>query len=248
MDPRKRMLFDALKLGAAQPEAQRLYRRGKLHGLFAQRTSANAEIADAAVKDGLLEVTRVETAGKATIEWVRVTQKGQQFLADSESPIRALEELREALAVHQQGLPAWAVQMNARIDEMSRSFAGEIEGMRQRLDQLAGNVEAAIARIEAVRAQADLPETPWGPEALDALDRRKQVGLGTRCPLADLFAALKEKHAELTVKVFHAGLKRLQDRRLITLLPGVNSGDTPGPEYALLDGAAVFYYASRAGS
>jgi hypothetical protein len=245
MDQRKRMLFDALKLGAAEAGEQRLYRRGKLPGLFAQRTSVNAEIADAAVKDGLLEVTRVETTGKATIEWVRVTQKGQQFLVDGESPIRALEELREALAVHQQGLPAWAGQMNARIDTLSRSFVGEIEAMRQRLDQLAGNVEAALARIEAVRAEADLPETPWGPEALDALERRKQVGLGTRCPLADLFAALKETHAELTVKEFHAGLKSLQDRRLIALLPGVGSGDTPGPEYALLDGPAVFYYASR---
>jgi hypothetical protein len=245
MDQRKRMLLDALKVGAAQPGEQRLYRRGKLPGLFAQRTSANAEIADAAVKDGLLEVTRVEMAGKTTIEWVRVTQKGQQFLVDGESPIRALEELRETLAVHQQGLPAWAAQMNGRIDEMSRSFSGEIEAMRQRLDQLTRNVEAAIARIEAVRAEADLPETPWGPEALDVLERRKQVGLGTRCPLADLFAALKEKNGELTVKEFHAGLRRLQDRRLISLLPGVNGSDAPGPEYALLDGAAVYYYASR---
>ena len=78
------------------------------------------------------------------------------------------------------------------------------------------------------------------------LDRRQQVGLGTRCPLADLFTALKEKHAELTIKQFHAGLKRLQDRRLISLLPGVGNGDTPGPEYALLDGPAIYYYACRA--
>lgn len=244
MDQRRRMLLDALKLGAAQPGEQRLYRRGKLPGLF-PRTSANAEIASQAVQDGLLEVARVETAGKATIEWVRVTPKGQQFLADSESPIRALEELREALAVHQQGLPAWGAHMNARIDEMARGFVGEIELMRQRLDQLAVQVEAAIGRMEAVRADADLPQTPWGPQALDVLERRKQVGLGTRCPLADLFAALKEKNAELTVKDFHAGLRRLQERRLIALLPGVGNGDTPGPEYALLDGPAVYYYASR---
>jgi hypothetical protein len=244
MDQRQRMLLDALKLGAAQPDEQRLYRRGKLPGLF-QRTNANGEIASQAVQDGLLEITRVETAGKATIEWVRVTQKGQQFLVDSESPIRALEELRETLAVHQQGLPTWAGQMNARIDEMSRNFADEIMAMRQRLDQLVGHVEAAIARIEAARADADLPDTPWGPETLDILERRQQVGLGTRCPLADLFVALKENHAELTIKQFHAGLKRLQERSLIALLPGLGNGDAPGPEYALLDGPTVSYYASR---
>ncbi len=245
MDQRQRMLLDALKLGSSQPGEQRLYRRGKLPGLF-QRTNANGEIASQAVQDGLLEVTRVETAGKATIEWVRVTAKGQQFLVDSESPIRALEELREALAAHQQGLPTWAAQMNARIDEISRSFADEILAMRRRLDQLAGNVDAAIERIEAVRAEADLPDTPWGPETLDVLERRQQVGLGTRCPLADLFTALKEKHVDLTIKQFHAGLKRLQDRRLICLLPGVGNGDTPGPEYALLDGPAIYYYATGA--
>src|SRR5215475_9002684 len=131
MDQRKMLLLEALRVGATHPDEQRLYRRGKLPGLFPQRTRTSSEIANQAVQDGLLEITRVETVGKTSVEWVRLTQAGQDFLADSESPIRALEELRETLAVHQQGLPAWAAQMNARIDELSRTFVAEVESMRQ---------------------------------------------------------------------------------------------------------------------
>ena len=244
MNQRKMMLLDALRIGAAQTGEQRLYRRGKLPGLFPQRTRTSSEIANQAVQDGLLEIARVETVGKTSVEWVRVTESGQEFLADSESPIRALEELRETLAVHQQGLPAWAAQMNAPIDELSRTFVAEVETTRQRLDLLARNVEAALVQIEASRTLANMPEMPWGAAVLDILDRRRQVGLGTRCPLSELFVALKEEHAELTIKDFHAGLKILHDRNRITLQPGVSGGDTPGPECALLDGPVVYYYAA----
>src|SRR5689334_8189984 len=64
MDPRKTLLLEALKTGAASPDEQRLYRRGKLPGLFEQRTRLAGEIATQAVQDGLLEITRVETVGK----------------------------------------------------------------------------------------------------------------------------------------------------------------------------------------
>jgi hypothetical protein len=245
MDPRKMLLLEALKGGAASTDEQRLYRRGKLPGLFEQRTRIAAEIATQAVQDGLLEVTRVETVGKTSVEWVRVTPKGQDYIIASESPLRALQELRDALAIHQQGLPAWTAHMNARIDELSRSIVGEIETMRRRLDLLAGNVDAALARLEAERGLAIGPETPWGAEVLDVLERRRQVGLGTRCPLSDLFVALRETHLGLTIKDFHAGLKDLQERKQVALQPGVTAADTPGPEYALLDGPIVYYYVSR---
>ena len=247
MDRPKFLLLEALKAAALERGELRLYRRGKLPGLFTQRTRGNAELANQAVKEGLLEVTRVEPIGKITIEWVRVTQKGLDFLLESESPIRALEELREALAVNQQGMPAWVAHMNARIHALADQFAAEVGEMRTRMEQVAKRVVVAIERIEA--AQVRMPTSaavPWAQETLEHLDRRKQVGLGERCSLADLFAALKEKHADMTLREFHAGLKRLHEGDMIALWPSTGNGDTPGPEYALLDGAAVYYYAGRA--
>src|SRR5437867_11777917 len=93
MDQGKQALLAALKIGAQEGAEMRLYRRGKLPGLFAQRTRLNADVAHLAVEQKLLEVTRVETEGKTTIEWVRVTPQGLEFLLDSESPARALDGL-----------------------------------------------------------------------------------------------------------------------------------------------------------
>lgn len=247
MDQRKLALLEALKTGSLERSEVRLYRRGKLPGLFAQRTRFNAEIANEAVKEGMLEVTRVEPVGKTTVEWVRVTQKGLDYLLQSESPARVLEGLREALAVNQQGVPIWADRMYARIDELVKSFSAEVDGMRRQLDAMSQRVTQAIERLEADRAEAPQPTVPWAHETLQYLDQRHEVGLGTRCPLADLFTMLKGKHADMTIKDFHIGLKRLQESKMIALMPSTSNGDAPGPEYALLDGAAVYYYVGRAG-
>ena len=247
MDRHKLALLDALKLGAQEGTEMRLYRRGKLPGLFGQRTRLNAEVANQAVQDGLLEVLRVEQIGKTAVEWVRVTPKGLDFLLESESPARALEELRAALAVNAHGLPIWIAQMHARIDELSRRFADELAQMRHSLEKVSQRTLQALERIETAQTRTVAAvAVPWAHETLEYLDRRKQVGLGERCSLGDLFASLSEKHAELTIKDFHTGLKRMQERQMIALLPSTGNGDVPGPEYALLDGAAVYYYVGRA--
>src|SRR5207245_1950452 len=157
------------------------------------------------------------------------------FLLESESPARALVELRDALAVNQQGLPIWAAQIHARFDDLAESFGAEIEAMRARLEQLSKQVTAALGLLEA--AKPALASVPWAQETLEYLDRRKQVGLGERCALAVLFTALKEKHAQMTIRDFHAGLKRLHERQVLALLPSTGNGDATGPEYSLLDGA-----------
>src|SRR5262249_31165129 len=69
-------LIAALKAALAEPGEQRLYRSGKLPGLFATRSGANAEAAGRALRDGLLEVVRTETKGKLSVEWVRLTPAG----------------------------------------------------------------------------------------------------------------------------------------------------------------------------
>ncbi|MBI1832676.1 MAG: hypothetical protein HYR84_14645 [Planctomycetes bacterium] len=187
MNPRAFTLLEALKAGAQHGGEIRLYARGKVPGLFAKRTRLNAKVASQAIQDGLLEVTRVEPVGKATVEWVRVTPRGLNFLLESESPARALAELRDALAVHDQGLPLWIAQLHARLDDLARRFNDELAQIRQWLQQI----------------------------------------------------------AELTLKEFHAGLKRLRERQWIALLPGSSDGDAPAPEYAMLDGAGVCYYVRR---
>ena len=159
-----------------------------------------------------------------------------------------MEELRDVLALNEQGMPKWVAEMNARVSEHARQYADEVQQMRRRLDELTQRVEQALERIETGRTTPTAAAVPWTHDALAYLDRRQAVGLGPRCPLAELFTVLKERDAELTVKDFHAGLKRLREDHIIALFPSAGVGDTPGPEYALLDQAAVYYYVAPAAS
>lgn len=242
MDQRKFALLEALKVGALHAGEIRLYRRAKLPGLFEQRTRLNAEVAEEAVRDGLIEIVRVEMVGKTAVEWVRVTQKGLDLLLQSESPVRALEELRAVLTLNQQGLPTWLADLQTQLDALTGRFMTEVVQIRTQIDHLAQRTLAAIERSQAMEAPTTIA---WAQDAFDVLDRRKQVGLGDRCSLADLFAALQKQHAELTLKEYHHGLKRLRERQLLALYPDVPNGASPGPEYALLDGATVYYYVAR---
>ena len=47
------------------------------------------------------------------------------------------------------------------------------------------------------------------------------------------------------MSAFHEGLRRLNDCRAIQLRPAGSLGDLAQPEFALLDGAAVLYFAAR---
>src|SRR5438132_1107585 len=100
MDKVTETLLDALKLALAEPGEQRLFKSGKLPGLFAGRVGVNAEAAGQALRDGLLEVVRTEPKGKTTIEWVRITPRAMEFLHKQESPVVALTDLRTVLQVN----------------------------------------------------------------------------------------------------------------------------------------------------
>src|SRR6266508_2714331 len=96
-DKLTQILLDALRAGLAQSGEQRLFRSGKLAGLFVNRTGVNGAAAEYALREGLLETVRTETKGKTPVEWVKVTPKGVEFVAERESPVRAMDELRAAL-------------------------------------------------------------------------------------------------------------------------------------------------------
>src|SRR4051794_35940127 len=98
MDKGTAILLEALRNGAAAEGEVRLYRSGKLPGLFSGRNTLNAEIAAGAMRDGLVEHVRTETKGKTSTEWVRVTPRGTAFLLEQESPVHAMAELQELLS------------------------------------------------------------------------------------------------------------------------------------------------------
>ena len=88
---------------------------------------------------------------------------------------------------------------------------------------------------------------PWAQPALDYLAGHRAVTGQLRCPLPELFAALRQRQFELRIMDFHAGLRRLQADGALQLLPFDAASGPPEPEYALPDGPALLYYARAAG-
>ena len=193
MDKVTEVLLEALRQGATSGGEQRLYRSGKLPGLFSGRTSLNAEVASQAVRDGLLEMIRTETKGKTPIEWVKVTQAGTAFLLERDSPLRAMEELKAVLQTHQDGLPTWLAELRQGLETLTRKITDEVTAMTGRLDALAMRVAESLKRADKLGPQ--LPEgaataLPWAHDAVGYLDKRQANGLGERCSLSELFAAI----------------------------------------------------------
>jgi hypothetical protein len=237
-------LIDVLKLALAGPSEQRLFKSGKLEGLFSGRTGINAEAAARALRDGLLEVVRTETRGKSTFDWVRLTPRGVEFLAESESPVCALEDLRDVLKVNRAAVPAWVEEMRQGMRLLTDNLEQRALAWLEKLEGLSRRVEDALSRL--AKAKAVLPDevlarVPWAPEALEYLDQRQQSGAPAACLFPELFAALRRSREDLNVSVFHDGLRHLQERRALRLLPMDDTEALTQPEFALFDGGRVLF-------
>ncbi len=225
--------IDALKTAIEQPGEHRLFRWGKLPGLFAGRVGLSGEAATAAVENGLLEITRTEIRGKLIVEWVKATPKALIYVHDHDSPKAVLRELRGVLGATRSAIPDWMTQARDETAQLAAHFEHRAREMLERLEKLSERVETALRRAEATKptlgsTMANL--VPWGVSCLEYLDRRAE-SLAGDCPLPDLFHAMESRFPELTLAAFQNGLCRLHDARAIQLLAG---DDITEPEYAFV--------------
>jgi hypothetical protein len=249
-------LVEALGQALAGPGEQRLYRSGKLEGLFPRASGPQREAAARALREGLLEVVRTETRGKTEIDWVRITPRGVEYLHEHESPVSALRDLQSVLHGSREAVPVWLTEMRAQLQALDSRLAQDAQRWEQRLAALEKRVEEALRRLEA--AGPLLPpelarDHPWAIDALNYLDWRRLGGNGQTppCPLPELFSAVAQHHPSLSIPSFHDGLRKLHQHRALRLEPAAaDLGSLPQAEYALLSmsdetGPIVLYLARR---
>lgn len=244
------VLIQALQTALAHGTDVRLYRSGKFPGLFPSRSGAAAEAATRAVRDGLVEITRTEIKGKASTEWVKLTPKGVEFLHAQTTPLGVLKELRRELASAREGAPTFLAGIQAEWQASAQRMHEQVQRAVQRLDALADRVEEALRRADILGVP--LPNgvartVPWGQTALDYLDQRFEAGAPENCPLPELFTAVRNQFPELSLSDFQDGVRRLHDHHALRLKAFPEPPDClPEPEHALVEGAAVLYFATKA--
>lgn len=251
MEPRDRvneLLLAALKHALSVPGEHRLYRAGKLDGLFPGRSGASLEAARHALFHELLHRTRVEIKGKAEIEWVEITPRGVEILHENESPLHALHELRDTLRANRDALPEWLAGMRQLLHDLEAHLQTDTVRWGERLAAMEQRVEDTLRRLEAAGPLVP-PEVverhPWTVDALNYLDRRRAGGGSAVCSLPELFTAVRGHHPALSLSAFHDGLRRLHQRRAVSLRPVDDPTEMTRPEFALLEGDSVFYLAAR---
>jgi hypothetical protein len=238
---RTELVLEALKVALATPGEHRLFRAGRLTGLFPARGGVAAEAATLAVRGGLLETTRTEVKGKLVTEWVRATHSAVEFVHQNDSTRSILRELRDVLQLTQTGVPEWMAEAKAELVALSASFEARATAVLNRLADLTRRCETALRRAETAAPLVSsrvAQLVPWAMEALEYLDKRAGAGATGDCPLPELFHLLREKFPGLTMVDFHDGVKRLHDVRVLRLSPATELTE---PEFAVVaDGQLMF--------
>src|SRR5262249_4584536 len=119
------LILEALRLATMNPGEHRLYRAGKPPGLFPNRAGLSGEAAQEGMRAGLREEARAEVRGRSTVEWVRASPAGIQFLQEKESPLSALNDLRELLKNASDALPPWAANLGEKVESLCRQLHEE---------------------------------------------------------------------------------------------------------------------------
>jgi hypothetical protein len=243
------LVLEALKAALSGPGEDRLYRGGKLPGLFHNRYGAPGAAAAFALRERLFEVTRSEIKSKLTVEWVRITPAGVDYLHRHESPRAVLGELREALAVTRSGVPVWLDEVRQELSDLGVRLAEEVGALGRRLESLARRVDDALRRADA--AGPGWPDdaadaAPWAIVALAYLDRRRECGSPAECPLPELFTAVRRREPGLNLLDFQDGLKRLAAAKGVRLTPFPGpAAEIPEPQHAIPAGTELLYFAQR---
>ena len=242
------LLVETLSQALAMPGEHRLFRAGKLEGLFPGKAAASVEAAEFALSEGLLQRVRVEVRGKTEIEWVQIAPKGVEFLHAHESPVHALHEMRATLRANQLAIPVWLDTMRSGLRDLETRLSTDADRWLERLHAMDRRISDTLRRVEAAApiVPADVLEShPWAIDALNYLDRRASAGATDACSLPELFTAVAGHHATLSLSAFHEGLRCLRKRRAVMLMPADDSATMTRPEFAMLDAGGVFYLARR---
>ncbi|QEL18489.1 hypothetical protein [Limnoglobus roseus] len=247
LEKQSEYLLDALKVATSSAGEHRLFRWGKLNGLFPSRVGPSAVAARFALSQGLLEHVRTEAKGRLVVEWVRSLPKAVEYLHDHDSPKAVLRELQEVIGETRAGVPVWMAQARDEAAQLSLRFDHTAREMMKRLDALSERVDAALQRVACATptlGQGMTRLVPWANAVLADLDWRAAGDSPRPATLSEVFQVANGSDANLSVFGFHEGIRKLCDGGLLTLVAAPVE-DIDEPEYALEIGGQMMWLVQR---
>jgi hypothetical protein len=239
VDKSLQVLLEGLSRAAAEPEGLPLFGARNIPGLF--QASVPARLAASRCRDeGYLQVVRSETRGKRVFEFCAITDKGLAYLVSQVSPKKVLEGLLEVLR-------ARSIQA-AQLIQTAQNWQTELEQIDVVLAKVLRQLQAQSSPPKVVlpaNGSAELAKgDPWFPAALNYLREREDTS-SSDCPLPELYRQAEGTATNLTLGLFHDGLRKLHQQEKIFLHPWTGPlYEIPEPPYALLIGHEIAYYAS----
>ncbi|MCS7166235.1 MAG: hypothetical protein RMI91_01815 [Gemmatales bacterium] len=227
------LVLVALRRGLTASEGLPLFASGRQPGLF-PRHRVGKQAAEFCLQRGWLEVV-----GEAT-----ALAKGQERYWPSEAGVRWLVE---------QGCARLVLEaLSRQIGECERhwqTWAEQIGQVQRQLEQLRRRVETALAVLAPEQQQPERfpiwQAEVWQHTLLRCLRHWQDTHPQEDCPLPELFRQVQARHPYLTVGAFQDGLRRGHAQGRILLHPWAGPiHEIPEPEFALLIGHALVYYAS----
>jgi hypothetical protein len=210
------LIAAALTKAATEPAGVPVVAMRGESGLFPNTILAKTA-ARRCVEEGLLEPVGKEVS-RGTVERCRITEKGLAHLTETQNPKTVLHDLLRVLESRGEQV--------GKLIESAKSMAETLKGLHATLSAVMPKV--AVARVEGDTASMIAAALAEWRQAED-------------CPLPELYARLPLRPG---LGAFHDGLRKLLQQGVIELHPWTGPlYALPEPEYALMAGHEVAYYA-----
>lgn len=234
-DKSTHLMVNALSRAAAAPDGLPLFAAKASPGLF-PHTAAARVAARRCKDDGFLQV--LEASDNSAREQCRLTDKGRSWLMHHVSPRQVLEDFVRVLEDRRH-------QADDLVNQAQQMIAS-LNGLKTAVEQLRPLVNRSALNGEHHREKNSAPCSPRLAESVFASLKEWHAASPGDCPLPELFRRVQESHRDLSIGVFHDGLRELHEQHRVYLHPWTGPlYDLPEPPFALLIGHEIAYYASH---
>jgi hypothetical protein len=236
------LVQEALQRALADAVPRRLHGSKAKPGVFLSSSAACKAAAARCIAEGLIRQQGEERTGRTTAPLYTIAPAGVAYVIER-SPVESLLAATRDGAKRTMGVVAECQEILAGVRRQTEGLLEAVAAVAARirpadlsrvLDQWKGSAAAAVTP----------PPHDAAPTLLTLVREHRGRSAIQPLPLPELYRAARARLPHLTMGQFHDALRQLVAERSLRLLPYTGAMYQLGePEYGLLQGREVMYYA-----